>query len=492
MSRSTCKVLYVSGEISPFVRLSALADFMASFPQAMEETGCEARIMMPKYGVINDRKFRLHDVLRLSDIEVSSKEKTDMLHVKVTALPSSKIQTYFLYNEKYFKLNGLFSDMQQGGDVKNSLDRLVFFNLGVLETLQRLGWKPDIIHCHDWYAGLVPVLLKTMYADCEFFRDVHTVLTVHNVYRQGLYPLKGLKKLLPEEVTGRLHCDGEQVNLLFTAAGHSDAVTMPSPVYARKVLAGEVESFGFDKLLGDLTVKLHGISNGLDTKQWNPSIDKLVRKKFDAGRLEEKAENKKHLLEEFGMEFDDGVPLVSAVINFERFQGAGLLLDAVDSLMKLELQLVVSAAGDKDSLKLLQKKAEEYKGQLAVFPDFNDQFYHQVMASSDMLVIPAEVESCGMIQFFALGYGTVPVMYDAGGNADTIEEIVDDSMGSGFVFHEYSPESLAATVSRALEVYRDRERWNGIVVANMQRDMTWAEPAEEYNALYQDIRGGEE
>ncbi len=491
MSRSTCKVLYVSGEISPFIRVSALADFMASFPQAMEEEGCEARIMMPKYGVINDRKFRLHDVLRLSDIEVRSKEKTDLLHVKVTALPSSKIQTYFLYNEKYFKRNGLFADMQQGGDVKNSLERVVFFNLGVLETLQRLGWKPDIIHCHDWYAGLVPLLLKTLYADCEFFRDIHTVLTVHNVYRQGLYPLKGFRKMLPAEVVDKLHVEDDTVNMLFTAVEHVDAVTTPSDTYAGMLADGSAESFGLERVLEKRSTGLVGIANGLDTKQWNPAADKLIRKKYDAERLAEKTENKKYLLEEFSMEYDEDIPLVGSVINAERFQGSELLIDSIDSLMELDFQLIVSVSGDKELIRQLQEKAKAYPGKLAVHPEFTDAFFHQLMASSDLLLIPAEVESCGMMQLFAIGYGSVPVVYTAGGNVETIEEIDGDSNGSAFVFHDYSTAALCAKLEEALQLYGDRERWEQLVAGNMARDLTWKNSAEKYNGVYQEVRGSE-
>ena len=491
MSRSTCKVLYVSGEISPFIRVSALADFMASFPQAMEEEGCEARIMMPKYGIINDRKFRLHDVLRLSDIEVRSKEKTDLLHVKVTALPSSKIQTYFLYNEKYFKRNALFADMQQGSDVKNSLERVVFFNLGVLETLQRLGWKPDIIHCQDWYAGLVPLLLKTMYADCDFFKDIRTVLTVHNAYRQGIYPLKGFKKMLPAEVVDKMHVEDDTVNMLFTAVEHFDAVTTPSDAYAGMLADGRSEAFGLDRVVEKRASGLVGIANGLDTKQWNPAADKMIKKKFDIERLSEKTENKKYLLEEFGMELEEATPLIGSVINAERFQGSELLMESIDGLMELDIQLVVSVSGDKELIRQLQEKAKAYPEKLAVYSEFSDTIFHQIMASSDLLLIPAEVESCGMMQLFAIAYGSVPVVYTAGGNIETIEEIAGDKNGSAFVFHEYTAASLLATFEEALHTYADCERWERIVTGNMVRDLTWKNSAAKYNELYQGVRGGE-
>ena len=488
MTRSTCKVLYVSGEISPFVRVSSLADFMASFPQAMEDEGCEARIMMPKYGVINDRKFRLHDVLRLSDIKVPLKDKTDLLHVKVTALPSSKIQTYFLYNEKYFKRNGLFVDMAQGDNFKGSAERVIFFNLGILETLQRLGWRPDIIHFHDWYASLVPLLLKTVYADNAFFKGIKTVLTLHNAHSQGVFPLKPFKKLLPEAMIDGLHTEGDdRVNMLFTGMEHADRIATTSSRYAELISSDTEAAHGADKILVSRDNHLEGIVNGLDTKQWNPSSDKLIKKKFDADRLEEKLENKKHLLEELKLSFDEDTPLIGAMVDFDRFQGIELVLDALDKLMKLDIRMVISGSGSKDIQKKLQDAAAKYEGKLGLNFEFTDAFFHQIMASADMLLMPGKLESCGMMQFFAMRYGALPVVYGGGGIAETVDEIGADHDGSGFVFHEYTPDALVGKIGEALVVYGDRDRWTGLVTETMERDMAWKGSAEKYTQIYLDL-----
>ena len=487
MSRSTCKVLYVSGEISPFVRVSSLADFMASFPQAMEDEGCEARIMMPKYGVINDRKFRLHDVLRLSDIKVPLKDKTDLLHVKVTALPSSKIQTYFLYNERYYKRSGLFTDMSQGDDFKGSAERVIFFNLGILETLQRLGWRPDIIHFHDWYASLVPLLLKTVYADNEFFKGIRTVLTVHNAHCQGVFPLKPFTKLLPESIVEGLHSEGDTVNMLFTGIEHVDTVSTTSGRYAELISSDTEAAYGVDKELASRGNHLQGITNGLDGKQWNPSADKLIKKRFDIDRLDEKRENKKFLLEELKMPFDEEKPLIGTVIHFDRYQGIELLLDALEKLMDLDIQMVISGSGNKDIQKKLQSLAREYEGKLGLSFEFSDAYFHQIMASSDMLLMLGKFESCGMMQFFAMRYGAVPIVYAGGGIAETIDEIDAESDGSGFAFHDYSPEALADKVREALAVYNDKERWTTLVTDNMARKLTWKKSAGKYNLMYSSL-----
>jgi starch synthase len=482
MSRRNFKVLYVSGEVSPFVRISPLADFMASFPQAIEEEGFEARIMMPKYGTINDRKFRLHDVLRLSDIEVDLKEKVDLLHVKVTALPSSKIQTYFLYNEKYFKRNGLFTDIHNGIDLKGSAEKVVFFNVGVLETLLRLGWKPDIIHCHDWHASLIPLLLKTVYASHEFFKDIKTVFTVHNIYRQGILPLKAFQKLLPEEVCSALHSSGDEVNMLYTGVEHADLLTTTSKVYAEEIVHDGMQTYGLGKLLEEQQSKFYGIVNGIDSRQWNPSADKLIKKRYSVEHMDGKLDNKKALLEEAGLPYTEGMPVVGVIINFDEFQGAELLQQSLEQLAALDIQLVISGSGDKKYEKVFQDFALEHPEKVALHTEYSDTFLHLAIAGLDILLMPGMIESCGMIQMFAMNYGTIPVAYAGGGIVETIEE-----SGSGFIFHGYTAESLVGKLKESLACFHDEESWQQMVTTAMIRDFTWKKSAEEYDQLYREL-----
>ncbi len=488
MARRNFKVLYVSGEGSPFIRVSSLADYMASFPQALEEEGFEARIMMPKYGIINDRKFRLHDVLRLSDIEVPLKDKTDMLHIKVTALPSSKIQTYFLYNEKYFKRYGLFSDIPLGGDHKGSAERLIFFSVGVMETLVRLGWQPDIIHCHDWHAGLVALLAKTRYAKHDFFKKVKIVQTIHNVYRQGVFPSKAFQKHLDAEVFDALEMDGAEVNLLATGIKHADLVTTTSDRYARQIIDDPELSFGMNQALQACGDRFHGILNGMDTRQWNPSSDKLIKKRYSAEQPEMKLEDKKVLLEEVGLPFSEETPVVGVIGSFDQYQGASLVRESLAKLLELDIQLIVFGSGDKEFDQALKETAEENEGKMAFQPEFTDAFYHQMIAGLDILLMTSRIEACGMMQMFAMNYGTVPVAYAGGGIVDTIEEVSGDK-GTGFIFTDYTPEALTAKLQEALALFADRERWSALMLECMGRDFSWSTSAGQYAELYRNLLG---
>ena len=488
MARRNFKVLYVSGEVSPFIRVSSLADYMASFPQALEEEGFEARIMMPKYGIINDRKFRLHDVLRLSDIEVRLKEKSDMLHVKVTALPSSKIQTYFLYNEKYFKRGGLFSDIPLGGDHKGSAEKLIFFSVGVLETLVRLGWQPDIIHCHDWHAGLVPLLVRTRYAQHEFFKKVKIVQTIHNVYRQGEFQTKVFQKYLSDDVLAGLETSGEQVNLLQTGIRHADLVTTTSKQYAHDISHDPERSFGLDKLLLERGESFLGIRNGIDTRQWNPSTDKLIKKRYSTEQPEIKVENKKVLLEEVKLPFDEEIPVVGVIANFDAFQGAELVKESLAKLLELDIQLVIFGSGEKEYEQVFQDAVDEYPEKIALRTEFSDAFFHQMIAGLDMLVMPGRIEACGMIQMFAMTYGTIPVAYTGGGIVETIDE-VKGAEGTGFLFGEYTPDALLKKLGDAIALFQDKERWSALVLEAMGRDFSWSASAQEYGEAYRKLLG---
>ena len=488
MARRNFKVLYVSGEVSPFIRVSSLADYMASFPQALEEEGFEARIMMPKYGIINDRKFRLHDVLRLSDIEVSLKEKSDMLHVKVTALPSSKIQTYFLYNEKYFKRNGLFSDISLGGDHKGTAEKLIFFSIGVLETLVRLGWQPDIIHCHDWHAGLVPLLVKTRYAHHDFFKKVKIVQTIHNVYRQGIFQSKVFQKYLTDDLFDGLEKQGEDVNLLATGIKYADLVTTTSKSYAQTISHDGDLSFGLDKILLGRGQSFQGILNGMDTRQWNPSADKLIKKRYSTEQPEIKIENKKVLLEEVGLPFSEQTPLVGFMANFDSFQGAELMKESLAQLLELDIQLLLFGSGDKEYEQVFLDAAAENPEKIALKTEFSDAFFHQMIAGLDILLMPSKIEACGMIQMFAMNYGTIPVAYAGGGIVETIEEVSGDK-GTGFIFTEYTPEALVGRLQEATSLFGDQERWAELVLEAMGRDFSWKASAEECGELYRHLLG---
>ncbi|KER10569.1 MAG: glycogen synthase [[Candidatus Thermochlorobacteriaceae] bacterium GBChlB] len=479
------KILFVSGEVVPFAKTGGLADVMGSLPQAVEDCGNEARIMMPKYGVINDRKFRLHDVLRLKDLPIPVGERHDLLNVKVTALPSSKIQTYFLYNEGLFKRDGLYVSPSTKKDYQDNDERFIFFNRAVLETLKALGWKPDVIHCHDWMSGLIPAYLKLLYHDDPFFKNVKTVFTIHNLAYQGAFHKSALQKSkLPES---EFTPDGlefyDSFNFMKIALVYADAITTVSEKYAEEIRTDDELACGLKGVLNKRKKDLYGILNGVDEKVWNPEEDEFIEKNYNADDLAAKLENKKGLLKRLKLPYNEKTPVIGIISRLVDQKGFDLVIEAFDKLMSLDMQLVLLGTGEKQYEDFFRKATNKYPDKVSATISFNDELAHQIEAGSDMFLMPSRYEPCGMNQMYSLKYGTVPIVRATGGLHDTVKAF-KGGKGNGFVFEKYTANDMMKAIKEALETYKDQKAWAKLVQNGMATDVSWESSAEKYNALY--------
>ncbi len=479
------KILFVSGEVVPFAKTGGLADVMGSLPQAVEDCGNEARIMMPKYGVINDRKFRLHDVLRLKDLPIPVGERHDLLNVKVTALPSSKIQTYFLYNEGLFKRDGLYVSPSTKKDYQDNDERFIFFNRAVLETLKALGWKPDVIHCHDWMSGLIPAYLKLLYHDDPFFKNVKTVFTIHNLAYQGAFHKSALQKSkLPES---EFTPDGlefyDSFNFMKIALVYADAITTVSEKYAEEIRTDDELACGLKGVLNKRKKDLYGILNGVDEKVWNPEEDEFIEKNYNADDLAAKLENKKGLLKRLKLPYNEKTPVIGIISRLVDQKGFDLVIEAFDKLMSLDMQLVLLGTGEKQYEDFFRKATSKYPDKVSATISFNDELAHQIEAGSDMFLMPSRYEPCGMNQMYSLKYGTVPIVRATGGLHDTVKAF-KGGKGNGFVFEKYTANDMMKAIKEALETYKDQKAWAKLVQNGMATDVSWESSAEKYNALY--------
>ncbi len=479
------KILFVSGEVVPFAKTGGLADVMGSLPQAVEDCGNEARIMMPKYGVINDRKFRLHDVLRLKDLPISVGERNDLLNVKVTALPSSKIQTYFLYNEGLFKRDGLYVSPTTKKDYQDNDERFIFFNRAVLETLKALGWKPDIIHCHDWMSGLIPAYLKLLYHEDPFFKNVKTVFTIHNLAYQGAFHKSALQKSkLPES---EFTPDGlefyDSFNFMKIALVYADAITTVSEKYAEEIRTDDELACGLKGVLNKRKRDLYGILNGVDENVWNPEEDEFIEKNYNADDLAAKLENKKSLLKRLKLPYNEKTPVIGMISRLVDQKGFDLVIEAFDKLMSLDVQLVLLGTGEKQYEDFFRKATNKYPDKVSATISFNDELAHQIEAGSDMFLMPSRYEPCGMNQMYSLKYGTVPIVRATGGLHDTVKAF-KAGKGNGFVFEKYTAGDMMKAIKDALETYKDQKAWAKLVQNGMATDVSWESSAEKYNALY--------
>ena len=493
MSTKRLKILFVTSEVVPFVKTGGLADVSAALPQTLAELGHEVRIVVPKYGAVDDRKFKIHEVVRLKDIKIELAGKEVIFSLKSCFLPGQKIrvQIYFLDNQEYFgSRNSLYGDPMTGKDYPDNDERFIILNRAVFELIIKLGWIPDIIHCNDWQCGLIPTYLKTVYSGEENFDKFKTLFTIHNLAYQGEFSKSSFKKTgLPDKLNspkGILHKG--KLNFMKSGLVYADAINTVSKTYANEIRTDSVIGSGLKDVLSKRKDDLYGIINGIDTKVWNPDRDKHLPKKYSIKNVEQKAVNKQALAEKFGFEFKEDTPIIGLISRLFDSKGIDLIEKILPQLLKLDIQMIVLGTGDKKYHSFFDQIAKKHSDKFACYLGFNDDLAHLIEGGADILLMPSKYEPCGLNQMYSLNYGTIPVVRETGGLADTVKKFNEKTKeGTGFVFKKYNAKELLTEIKRALKVYRDKDTWNKIVKAGMKEDFSWNSSAKKYIDLYKTI-----
>ncbi|MEX0602081.1 MAG: glycogen synthase GlgA [Bacteroidota bacterium] len=490
MSKSL-NILFVSSEVEPFAKTGGLADVSSALPKAIKELGHEIRIMMPRYRFISEWKFKLHDIIRLKEIPVPVNNSIEIGNVKSSFISNlkDKVQVYFLDHQKYFGRDGIYQSPVGKKDYKDNDERFIFFCRGVLETLKRLGWQPDIIHCNDWQTGLIPGYLKTIYADDPFFKSVRSVFTIHNMAYQGAFPSDSFAKAgLPKEL---FHAEGVEAygkfNFLKTALTYVDRITTVSEKYSKEICSSPEYGAGLEGLLTHRKKDLCGILNGIDYQVWNPATDDSIYRKFDAKSLEAKVDNKKALTAKFRLPFNESVPILGAISRLVEQKGFDLVLEMLDDLMKQDVQFVLLGDGEPKVEKKFEALQKKYPQKIGLFFGFDEELAHLVEAGSDMFLMPSRYEPCGLNQMYSMRYGTVPLVRATGGLDDTVEDYAEGGKGTGFKFDKFDSKELLKTIQRALKVYHQPEEWKKLMRNGMARDFSWENSAKKYVNLYKEL-----
>ncbi|MDA0986622.1 MAG: glycogen synthase GlgA [Bacteroidetes bacterium] len=486
MSRSL-KILFVSSEIEPFAKTGGLADVSSALPQMIRELGHDIRVMMPRYGTISDRKFKLHDVIRLKELQlpVGNSFKTANVNSSFITNIKTKVQVYLLANKELYGRNGIYGSATTLKEFQDNDDRYIFFARGVLETLKRLGWQPDIIHCNDWQTGLIPAYMKTIYADDPFFIPIKTVFTIHNLHYQGNFPsILFSKTNLPPSLMTKIQLNANG-HYSFMKAGllFADVITTVSPQYAKEIASDKENSNGINEIISKRKRKLYGILNGIDYNTWNPEIDPLISKRYNYDTIDSKIDNKIELLEKFGLGFDKDIPVVGIITRLVPEKGIDLIQESIDELMKLNLKLVMLCSGSHELIKFFSEVSKKYKGKFGFKAEFNPDLVHIIEAGCDFYLMPSKYEPCGLNQMYSMRYGTIPIVRSVGGLVDTV---IDSSKpgGTGFTFSKYTSEELIKTVERALKAYSQQSTWRRLVKNAMSKDYSWKTSANKYINLY--------
>jgi starch synthase len=476
------KVLFVASECAPFFKTGGLGDVVGALPVALHRRGIDVRVVVPLYrGLPWDRLERLEGTLG-----VPMWFGTAWAGIRMGHLPRSRVPVYFLEYHRYFDRPHVYGSPT--APYADNLERFTFLSRGALELVKALAWIPDVIHVHDWQTALLPVYVNTV----EWARPLHgaaTVYTIHNLAHQGVFDGQAMF------VTGlgREHYNSQEfehfgsLNLTKAALAHSTLLSTVSPTYAREIQT-PAHGFGLDGVLAGRGQDLRGILNGIDVEEWNPATDSHLAAHFAAGDLVGKAACKADLQREASLPVSAALPLFGFVGRLTPQKGTDVLARALHRVLDWDLQFVLLGTGDPDAERFFSGVARERGDRFAAWIGFDDGRAHRIEAGCDFFVMPSRFEPCGLSQMYSLRYGTLPIVRATGGLADTVinyDERTAD--GTGFVFSDLSPSSLADTIGWAVSTWYDRPgHITRLRSTAMRQDFSWDHVADEYEQLYRD------
>lgn len=473
------KVLFVASECVPFVKTGGLADVVGSLPKYLNKEEYDVRVMIPNYKMISDKyksqmQYKIHFYMDLN-------WRSQYVGVMETVVDG--ITVYLIDNEFYFSGNKPY------GSIYEDIEKFAFFSRACLSALPVIDFRPDIIHCHDWQTGLIPVYLHDSFQGGEFFRGIRTIMTIHNLKFQGIWDKKTVKN-----ITGlgdyyfapdKLEAYGD-ANYLKGGIVYADYVTTVSESYAQEIrmpFYGE----GLDGLMNAKANRLSGIVNGIDYEEYDPMTDPLIVQNYDAKNFrKEKIKNKRALQQELGLEVNDRKFMVGIVSRLTDQKGFDLIDYVIEEICAEDTQLVVLGTGDEKYENLFRHFAWKYSDRVSANIYYSNERSHRIYASCDAFLMPSLFEPCGLSQLMSLRYGTVPIVRETGGLKDTVEPYNQyEGTGTGFSFSNYNAHEMLATLRYAKDVYYNKKReWNKIIDRGMARDYSWAASARKYEELY--------
>ena len=469
------KILIATPEAVPYAKTGGLADVTGTLLKEYKGMNKEAYIILPLYKRIKEGNVTLTDMGLKIKVPVGEREIEGRLF-------RDRSSVYFIECDEFFDREELYGTPQ--GDYSDNASRFIFFSRGVLETCKALNFRPDVIHCHDWQTGLIPLYLKTTYFD-TFFKDTASLLTIHNLGYQGLFsssemPLTGLgwELFSPEgiEFYG-------VINFLKAGLISADVLTTVSNTYAKEILQKEF-GFGLEGVLQTREKDLYGVINGIDYHEWDPSRDEFIPKKFGTDDLRSRVECKRRLVKGVFLDNVDR-PLIGIVGRLSAQKGFDLVLQSLEELVSLGGNLVLLGKGDESFQIGFSEAARKYKGRVSVTIGFEEPLAHKIYAGSDFFLIPSKYEPCGLGQLISMRYGCIPIGRKTGGIADTVQDYNPlASKGTGFLFFDFTPSAMQDAIKRAFCLYTDGDKMQKVIRDAMKKDFSWKKSAERYIELY--------
>lgn len=480
-------ILFAASEGVPFIKTGGLADVVGSLPKNIDKKYYDVRVVLPKYTCISQKMKDSMQYVTNFYMDFNWKNA----YVGIFKAEVDGITYYFIDNESYF--GGMHP---YGDNALYEIEKYAFFSKAVLSILPVIGFRPDLIHCHDWQTGLIPVYLRERFQGGDFYRGIKTVMTIHNLKFQGKWSIREV-----QEITGlpysyftpdKLECY-KDADLLKGGIVFADAVTTVSVTYAEEIKTAFYGE-GLDGLLNARAKDLRGIVNGIDYDEFNPETDKALEHSFNAINFrKEKVRNKQALQKELGLSEDDRIMMIGIVSRLTGQKGLDLIAYVMDELCRDNIQIVVLGTGEEQYENMFRYFNQKYSNKVSANIYYSDKLAHRIYGSCDAFLMPSLFEPCGLSQLIALRYGTVPIVRETGGLKDTVAAYNEyESSGTGFSFTNYNAHEMLSAVRYAERIYYDRKReWNKMIDRDMAADFSWKVSAGKYQEMYDWLIGND-
>ena len=478
------KVMFATSEAVPYVKTGGLADVTGSLPKYFDKKKFDVRVILPKYMCILQEKKQEMEHLFDFTISLGWREQ----YVGIWKAENDGITYYFIDNEFYF------GGWKPYGNIYEDVEKFAFFSKAILETLKRIEFQADIIHCHDWQTGLVPVYLEEFYRKDDFYRNMKTVFTIHNMKFQGRWKLEEVRDItgFPKSLftPDKLETYGE-ANYLKGGILYSDIVTTVSDSYAKEIMTREGGE-GLDGVMRERSSALLGIVNGIDYEEYNPKTDIYIPYHYNTENVERiKPKNKEELQKEMGLPVEKDAFLIGIVSRMTDQKGFDLIDYILEEILisDKQIQFVVLGTGEERFENMIRHYSWKYGNQMVSLFSYSEKHAHRIYAGADALLMPSLFEPCGLSQLMSMRYGTLPMVRETGGLKDTVEPYNEyEQTGNGFSFANYNAHEMLHMIRYAKETYsQHKKEWNQMVVRAMKCDYSWKASANEYEKLYNQL-----
>lgn len=474
-------VAFIGSECYPFVKTGGLGDVMSALPKSLAKLNIDVKVIIPRYKCI-PQKFQEKMEYRGSfDMNLCSDGK--QYYVGIMEYQEDGVVYDFIDNDEFFSWGNPYTNLI------DDIPKFCYFAKAALAALNYLNWTPDVVHCHDWQAALVPLYLRTCFQDTDVGRAI-SVLTIHNLKFQGIYDRKKIQYWsgLPDYVFNKdcMIQNWLDANMLKGGIAYSNKVTTVSNTYAWEIQTEEYGE-GLAEHLRYHNNKILGIVNGIDTDIWNPVTDKLLAADYDEkSAIKNKKINKKALQESLGLDVDEHKMVIGLISRLTNQKGLDLVNDVIPGIMDEHTQVVVLGTGDSQYENTFRYYENKYKGNFCAYIAYNENVAHNIYAGCDALLVPSRFEPCGLTQLIAMRYGAVPIVRETGGLKDTVQPYnMFENTGNGFTFDRYESGLLYDAINRAKTLYfENRKSWDDMVIRDMDKDVSWEKSAKQYKDMY--------